>query len=244
MNTSVQFDSYDGINNSKKPLGMVSSTVKSTGKKPLGMEGGILVDPPDVVETKTHTQSKNYESKLREYEYSCKLEGSRIKFLTIRPHDEFMYGRYNITSRSEALRCWKKLLNTYINYPYIGSIEENNKIFLHTHLIILCSNQQLENLVKQLKPLFTVNHVLGLKQYAVMKQKPAGPKDRLFMIKYYLGLKHDPATQRWNKKPSYVCNVLKEWPLKTYNECADMAYDEVLKTFCLQKSSLKKKSLV
>lgn len=204
-------------------------------------EGGTLVNPPDKV-VNNHCKSlakkftDNHNNNLRDYIYSCEFEKSRIKFLTIRPHDEFMFGKYNIRTRSECISIFKKVLKENIEHPFIGSIEANNNIFVHCHLMIIITNKQLENLHKKLKDFFTIQHITGKKQYAVMKARPKSPMDRMFMIRYYLGLKFNPQTKQFSTKPSYLKNIINDFPLRIYDEQLDKLNKEMFDIFLQNKN--------
>lgn len=235
----VSFDDIPRFSNNESKMSYPD--ISNSFKKPLGRVAP-LVKQPDKVET----IAKNYKEKfkldshinnIRDYLYSCELEGPGVKFLTIRPHDEFMFGRYNITNRIQAVSVFKRLLKDKIPYPFIGSIEENNKIFIHCHLIVLCSNKKLDILVQRLKDDFTIQHKLTGKQYAIMKQRPQSPADRLFMIRYYLGLKYDFNSKKFYSKPSYLYNIVNQWPIRLYNEEVAKGFKEMFDIFLQNKKT-------
>lgn len=231
--------SFDGVHRCDKSMSS-SVNIDISSNEKTSKEGGTLVNPPDKMVPKLCKRlkdkfSNNHNTNLRNYIYSCELEGPRIKFLTIRPHDEFMYGRYSITDRNKCMRVFVNVINENIPYPFVGSIESNNSIFVHMHLMVLCTNSQLELIHKSLKDLFTIQHKLNQKQYAIMKSRPKSANDRLFMIRYYLGLKYNSESKQFLTKPSYLKNIVKDFPLREYDESINHELREMFDIFLSKK---------
>lgn len=193
-------------------------------------EGGTLVNPPDKLVTSVGNLQVSFSKpfNLNPYINGLMPYAGRLKFLTIRPHDQFIFGRYNVKCRKDAIKTIVNIVKENIPYPYGGSIESNNKIFCHVHLVILCSNSQLESLQKNLRDLVTCEHLITGKQHAVLKRRPPTPGDRYLMIKYYLGLKYNPEYSSFGFKPSYLKSIFNECPYNKNSSISESLYKEFL----------------
>lgn len=202
-----------------------------------------LVKAPD--EIVNHTKNyhkkytKNHENELLPYIRALESHGNKVKFLTIRPHDEFIFGKYNVLTRKDAVKTIISILKENIKYPFAGSIESNNSIFVHCHLMVLCSNTELNILHQKLRDLLTSVHRLGNKQYAVVKKRPKDIGDRLFMIRYYLGLKYKEDS--FYSKKSYLFNIFYDMPKSTIPDEIAKEFTEILNEFNFNKFHKKNK---
>ena len=154
---------------------------------------------------------------------------NRYKFITMRPHIQYIIGRYfqnKIPTRKEYAKKLIDILKKHIEITdgidYIaGSIEKNdNDPFAHFHFILECSNKNLEILKKLILDDITIDHKISKKQYAWKLSKCTdGRIDK--MIKYYLGVKENPKSNKYELKPSY------EYSLINYDTVSDTVSDKV-----------------
>lgn len=131
---------------------------------------------------------------------SQKLIGfNKYKFITIRPHVQFMLGRYFSDSVPTPVEYSRKLLNILIDclrsldysaFFIAGSVDKNKEdIGTHLHIILSCSLKNYDVFKKKILSTITMDHMIGYKkQYALKISKPFN-SDVEVMIRYYMGIR-------------------------------------------------------
>jgi len=160
--------------------------------------------------------------KLYSVYYHCLKKGfNQYKYITIRPHDHLISGMYNKAGYKDLINSFKEDLLELIKYPFIGSIESNNKKFIHFHLIIKCSNKALEkDVIFKLKDKFCkLEKALEKKQYAIKLDKLINDRIRMFFM-YRLGY----SVHKGRMKDSYIAMITNDYEL----------YTESLKTISIE----------
>lgn len=151
------------------------------------------------------------------------------KFITMRPHFQYIVGRYFQNKIPTGKEYAKKLIDILLNnlrclddVDYIaGSIEKNdNDPFTHFHFILQGSLKNMELLKKGILEDITIDHKITKKQYAWKLSKCTdGNIDK--MINYYNGLKQNIKTSEYDLKDSYLYNLI------NYDTLSDSVSDEV-----------------
>lgn len=130
-----------------------------------------------------------------------------VKFLTIRPHGGTFSAMYSVFNNEDFLKSFHLMIyESFKHIPFIGSIEKNNDIGYHCHLMVDCSTKHLNSLKELHLSKFDVLHKYNLKQYAWMLSKPT--QDRLRGVIYFLGYHNDPLCPKGIvQKKSYFHNI-------------------------------------
>jgi len=127
------------------------------------------------------------------------VQFNKYKFITIRPHIQFMLGRYFSSNVPNAFQYSKKLLKLLIdslqtlglsNSLVAGSVDRNkDDIGTHIHCILNCSLRNYELFKKNILPTITMDHMIGhKKQYAIKISKCMDSHvDK--MVRYYIGIR-------------------------------------------------------
>lgn len=205
--------SFDDIPRNQSKVSEISDfNISKTSR-----EGGNLGKPARQTEILTYTDYIVDYRKRFFMEYKKLAIKKKIRLLTIRPNDEFIAQKYQLISKKGKIdyeqldKSYIRAFNNLIPYDYTGSVEYNNKIrgykdkFIHFHLMIQCSNKQLEQLKIDLRNEFTILHLYKKKQFAVQISR-MDYKNIDTMINYYLGVRNDKQKDEFrgfvfNRKP-------------------------------------------
>lgn len=163
--------------------------------------------------------------------YQVYKNWSSARFLTIRPHDHYIFGRYGVLNHQALMEEYRKLFNDLIQYPFMGSVEKNNNHFIHFHLIIFTPTKaQFKELMIKLREKLSLEYNLKQKDYTVREDILETPQTIRRFVLYHLGYKY----QLNAMKESFLTNILNsgiqngDYDCESLNSLEDFIIEDLL----------------